>query len=75
MLLCLGLYGRAGPHPNKAINCFVPWFTEAIPRVRCSRSNGSEQVRWEGFGPPPSGVRVHHRGEAPPIDVLITIAV
>ena len=24
------------------VNCFVPWGTEAIPRVRCCRRNGSE---------------------------------
>ena len=43
-----------------AINCLVPWGTEAIPRVRCSRQNGSEQKeRWGQFGPTLFGVGVH----------------
>ena len=46
--------------PLRAINCLVPWGTEAIPRVRCSRPNGSEQKgRWGRFGPTPFGVWVH----------------
>ena len=42
-----------------AINCLVPWGTEAIPRVRCSRPNGSEQERWRRFDPTLFGVGVH----------------
>ena len=59
LLFCLCLSGRAGP-PPLIINCLVPWGTEAIPRVRCYRQNGSEQKeRWLRFGPTPCGVRVH----------------
>ena len=53
--------------PLRAINCLVPCGTEAIPRVRCSRPNGSEQKeRWGRFCPTPFGVRVHppRRGAA-----------
>ena len=57
--------------PLRARNCLVPCGTEAIPRVRCSRPNGSEQKeRWGRFDPTPSGVGYIHDGEAPPIDVL-----
>ena len=46
--------------PLRAINCFFPWGTEAIPRVRCSRPNGWEQKeRWRRFGPTLFGVGVH----------------
>ena len=54
---CLAEQARS---PLRAINCLVPWGTEAIPRVRCSRPNGSEQKeRWVTFGPAPFGVGVH----------------
>ena len=44
----------------RAINCSVPWGTEAIPMVRSSRPNGSEQnERWGRFGPTLFGVGVH----------------
>ena len=43
LLFYLSLSGRAGPLPIKAINCLVPWGTEAIPRMRCSMPNGLEQ--------------------------------
>ena len=53
------LANQARP-PLMAINCLVPWGTEAIPRVCCSRPNGSEQKeRWGRFGPTPCGVWVH----------------
>ena len=54
---CLTEHARS---PLMVINCLLPWGTEAIPRVRCSRPNGSEQKeRWGRFGPTLFGVGVH----------------
>ena len=66
---CLAEQARS---PLRAINCLVPWGTEAIPWVRCSgrmaqsrRRGGGDLARLRlesGY--------IHH-GEAPPIDVVV----
>ena len=65
LLLYLGLSGRAGTLPIKAINCFVPWGSEATPKVSCSRPNGSDQNKRLGDL---ESVYIPE-GEAPPLDV------
>ena len=51
---CLAVQGRS---PSIVINCFIPWGTEAIPRLHCTIPHGSEQKeRWGRLGPTLSGV-------------------
>ena len=70
---CLAEQARS---PLMAINCLVPWGTEAIPRVRCSRPNCSEQKeRWGRFDPTLFGVGVHppRRGAPDVVAVVGTV--
>ena len=72
VFLSTGLSGQAGQLPINGNKFLRSQGTDAIPRVGCSRLNGSEQKeRWRRLGPPPSGVVIHPARRGAPRYALV----